>query len=449
MRDNANWREGCISQYESRWSIVQKYCILNRISFKTFFEELGIVTPSSVPKLVQLERLPQQVLGERIPEFRKSHFLNELSLFLPQIWADRCARGWLLLPEFLKVRYCPACLKIGFHSLFHQVPFFDRCLLHGEPLRNCCPVCERSVSASKWFRCRCGYEYWPGGFARIWKPIEDGQFEPVKDYLAWLQSLEMVNLCFPFGSPLEYAGQGGGWDREMGAFMWFLSSISPMPTRVECAMMPSRLTLLKKTIKIQGVNETRVLSAIQKHTRLESALSLSWCVDVISDVPTTMKSVARYVIRELLDGHHHCKSQANQVLVDSFGTHDWRGKAKQLGPICPKVAAASSVAEVVLRPHWKLPPARHYAPDCLDSDHDEDIAIISNERDSTGNDKIVLAHPALEEISKFYWSSATLGFALEELDYWKGYWGDQIGRIKRRDVDRCCISRLKTTGPYR
>lgn len=46
----------------------------------------------------------------------------------------------LLSPE---PRYCPRCLRTGFHSAIHQLAGLDRCPWHGMPLRSECDACHR------------------------------------------------------------------------------------------------------------------------------------------------------------------------------------------------------------------------------------------------------------------------------------------------------------------
>jgi hypothetical protein len=46
------------------------------------------------------------------------------------------------------LRYCPACLSMGFHSPFHQIRIFARCMIHGELLVTQCVHCRRKIPYS-------------------------------------------------------------------------------------------------------------------------------------------------------------------------------------------------------------------------------------------------------------------------------------------------------------
>ena len=43
------------------------------------------------------------------------------------------------------LKYCPICMKHGFHSVFHQLTFFDKCLIHGVDLLDNCPNCFKKI----------------------------------------------------------------------------------------------------------------------------------------------------------------------------------------------------------------------------------------------------------------------------------------------------------------
>lgn len=60
-------------------------------------------------------------------------------------------------------RYCAECLRGGYHTLLHQMPWFGRCPWHGEPLRTDCGQCGTApVVSADWLPeqhlvCQCGH----------------------------------------------------------------------------------------------------------------------------------------------------------------------------------------------------------------------------------------------------------------------------------------------------
>lgn len=59
-------------------------------------------------------------------------------------------------------RYCPECLRGGYHTLLHQLPWFARCPWHGAPLTRTCEGCGSAVDTrATWsegndLACACG-----------------------------------------------------------------------------------------------------------------------------------------------------------------------------------------------------------------------------------------------------------------------------------------------------
>ena len=61
-------------------------------------------------------------------------------------------------------RYCPECLRIGYHSLIQQVPWLARCAWHGTQLRTGCLRCGAALrldgSMGPWLGvCKCGHDH--------------------------------------------------------------------------------------------------------------------------------------------------------------------------------------------------------------------------------------------------------------------------------------------------
>lgn len=62
--------------------------------------------------------------------------------------------------------FCPECINIGFHSLFHQFKLLHECSYHQIPLRRGCPCCNHSIPfeltddfTQEPFRCKCGHSF--------------------------------------------------------------------------------------------------------------------------------------------------------------------------------------------------------------------------------------------------------------------------------------------------
>ena len=45
-------------------------------------------------------------------------------------------------------KYCPECMKKGYHSIFHQLSFLDTCMFHNVPLETRCPYCSNKFEGN-------------------------------------------------------------------------------------------------------------------------------------------------------------------------------------------------------------------------------------------------------------------------------------------------------------
>ena len=62
------------------------------------------------------------------------------------------------------LRICPECIKIGYHSIFHQFSLVHRCPFHNVSLVEGCPKCSKVMyytlsdkETKEPFRCKCGH----------------------------------------------------------------------------------------------------------------------------------------------------------------------------------------------------------------------------------------------------------------------------------------------------
>ena len=82
---------------------------------------------------------------------------SDISIWLPfKCDPSVIAQRW----EF---RYCPCCLRYGFHTLLSQLPWMDRCPWHGVLLRTRCVKCDRAMtlntaSGRRLLECICGHD---------------------------------------------------------------------------------------------------------------------------------------------------------------------------------------------------------------------------------------------------------------------------------------------------
>lgn len=126
------------SSGESMWMRLSKFSYCNRLS---------------VAELVGLFGATQPDIGVGSVDLRQADHWNTQALAtILNTSADDVLSGFCnrtLQPIFgraaAELRYCPACLKLGFHAAWFQWLHIERCPLHDLPLRTGCMRCKSSI----------------------------------------------------------------------------------------------------------------------------------------------------------------------------------------------------------------------------------------------------------------------------------------------------------------
>ena len=121
---SVNWWPGNLRWYESRLSVVTRFCRLNGINARKCLEFLGIDPESSTPLSIDEIRRLTSVLGEPAPlveaVFSSAVRFVDVGGYGPPL--DRRERS--------AVRYCETCAQHGYHSHLHQCGWLARCPFH-------------------------------------------------------------------------------------------------------------------------------------------------------------------------------------------------------------------------------------------------------------------------------------------------------------------------------
>lgn len=163
-----SWLPEWISPYESPWSIFEKFKYANRATVMDLFELFGTSYSKGLKathlsqkacNLITLEGLDESLLkdafGLSLKEVNRRN-INMLTNILPE--------GSSKLYFHSRLRLCPECIKIGYHSIFHQFSLLSRCPFHNLSLVEGCPKCDREIyyrlsdqNTKEPFRCKCGH----------------------------------------------------------------------------------------------------------------------------------------------------------------------------------------------------------------------------------------------------------------------------------------------------
>lgn len=165
------WNKKWIKKYESPWSILNKLCLSNIANgydilhhiFQKTSNEYSILNYKygiSVSPKFNIDVI-SDTLGFDIMRMcmETSEELIKPFFFV----ADGREELYYKIFYSSKLKYCPICMSYGYHSLFHQLSFIDKCPIHDIDLVNKCPSCIEDIpytfylkSDQHGYKCACG-----------------------------------------------------------------------------------------------------------------------------------------------------------------------------------------------------------------------------------------------------------------------------------------------------
>ncbi|MWC31378.1 TniQ family protein [Paenibacillus sp. MMS18-CY102] len=166
---NYCWSTDWIRDYESPWSIFEKFKYANLIKAKDLLALFGneqvkknkiISCSKRYSNLYYLSGFDKSLLqsgfGYDIFEENKQLYSKVISTLQGE--------SHLYLREHLC--FCIKCLHSGYHSMLHQFKLLQSCPFHNIPLTHNCPGCRRQIPYtlnddffSEPFRCKCGWYF--------------------------------------------------------------------------------------------------------------------------------------------------------------------------------------------------------------------------------------------------------------------------------------------------
>lgn len=126
------WRNNFINPYESLWSLVQKFCMLNSITEAEFYTRVCGTRNSYFRKIQEVN--PYYIF-RLTPPLNKE--LSEVFKIVENDYVKLNCFSINNLGTYMRTQlsYCPICIKSGYHSVFHQLKFIDTCFIHeNQPL---------------------------------------------------------------------------------------------------------------------------------------------------------------------------------------------------------------------------------------------------------------------------------------------------------------------------
>ncbi|MEK3702901.1 hypothetical protein MKY87_02155 [Paenibacillus sp. FSL R7-0198] len=212
---NFIWRKEWIFQYESPWSVFEKFAFANYVDRNDILRTLGtdevkaIKNPGDFRReLFELHGFDSSSLYKALGcNFKESNsdLVHCLTITFSQISVPNAI--WF----HKDVHWCDKCIKEGYHSWFHQFKPLHTCVFHKLPLIKKCPSCLKTIPfilSNKQldfaFNCICGFcisSFPPAGW-NMWK----GPKKLDKSLLEWIENnKDQTQSCCSWITHPEYS----------------------------------------------------------------------------------------------------------------------------------------------------------------------------------------------------------------------------------------------------
>ncbi len=199
-----NWRPESVAPYESAWSLVNKFVALNHVDIA---ETAWLLVRSEWAVAKRHSTSSIAVASARDLDPRRLQWLFEL----PGTMVDHAFIGPYRYPVITSwgfdgiaenLRFCPECIRKGFHTPLFQVLAIAKCPIHLERLTEQCPRCNGATSyrcsrhtIENPYGCPCGHSYFSDLGGSRWAPgISEAEGRQIERYLRWRQRHRSVHF---------------------------------------------------------------------------------------------------------------------------------------------------------------------------------------------------------------------------------------------------------------
>lgn len=170
------WYPGTILPYASLWHTLLRATWLNDLRSGDIRQLYMSRESTCDERAVREAKVLASALGEPMRALSKFAVLEQFP-------AGLCRTCMVM-----QLRWCPACIAAGFHTLLGNIRLVSRCPIHALPLVEECPKCREQfkirfdgLTVRQW-RCRCGYTQFlaprearypsiPALETRAWTPV--------------------------------------------------------------------------------------------------------------------------------------------------------------------------------------------------------------------------------------------------------------------------------------
>jgi len=346
LKPSVCWMDYWVSPYESAYSLLSKYTYLNGLRTPVIAREFirqKLVRDKkkydySNFSLIQATHLDKGKMAAafRIPEAA----INDA--FVP----NEINPATIPMAEHL--RFCPTCLKIGYHSIAHQFEVVQMCPIHNRRIQSHCLKCEcrvqyrvHSTLFSRPFCCPHCTSLCYGTGVESMKKYSSLNEEEVEAFRDLISLIELKHKVFDCGVDINRATSF--FNQEPVLLPGRLDS-RPRTSYIAFLGSALRLTMPKqqstKHLADCALQSVRHTGFLQKHEPTETQSRRRYPCDgqgifrwqyydeKLYELRTIYKAIRRHVYRRLLKGHKSC---ANLTLYHIW----WNINGESTPAICP------------------------------------------------------------------------------------------------------------------
>lgn len=180
------WHPELVRPYESAWALLQRFMVLNQPTIKELHQLVGRPDIRYTSFCLQSNFTTKKAYSEE-----KFKFLFGVD-----------SRGYeRLFPDFFglsvftssldTLRYCPDCMRIGYHSAAQQAPALRLCPIHGKAIVDRCKICKESIpfnlsrpARENLYACPNGHPLMPADdVTRLLAPLDQHHVDRVDRFL--------------------------------------------------------------------------------------------------------------------------------------------------------------------------------------------------------------------------------------------------------------------------
>ncbi|MDF0728986.1 hypothetical protein PY093_20445 [Cytobacillus sp. S13-E01] len=342
------WSSDWIQNYESPWGILEKFRWANAIDGNTVLELIG---NENVKKLKMISnagsrhrsiiyfssidpKRTETIFGIDLKEYNDK-LIDKLIHIIPKI---KSVSNYF----YDNITYCPICLSKGYHSIFHQIKFFDYCAFHpNQKLKDKCLHCKQTMPEYlinkgnlEAYRCSCGYCFLDSENIRSMVSSWKEQLKVQNSLInSWLKipryKVHTYNILYPFDNYKKYLEV----DKKDSDYLRLLpklltnafnegalnNTVIKISSKENIFNIKNDYQQLKNNYMEVFPHRFYSFEFKEKH-RIDSIY-----FEIYKQSRILYKAINRYILRKVIKEHNNCVKIFN--------------KARQNGDVCPHAYA--------------------------------------------------------------------------------------------------------------